>query len=102
MITGLPSALSDFHRPSWQNTFSCAFSRIEQVLTSTTSASVTSSVSSSPSAAASPSAMRAESYSFIWQPWVGLWSFFAAGTPAAGLPRGGEGGGWGAGRGGGG
>ena len=68
--TGLSPCLSDFQRPSWLNTFSCAFSRIEQVLTSTTSASSTLSVSSRPSAAASTSAMRAESYSFIWQPWV--------------------------------
>ena len=51
-------------------TFSCAFSRIEQVLMRMTSASASTSVSSSPCSAASTSAMRAESYTFIWQPWV--------------------------------
>ena len=75
MITSLPPAsrracLSRRQRPSWLNTFSWAFSRIEQVLTRITSAWAGSSVSSRPSCSASTSAMRAESYSFIWQPWV--------------------------------
>ena len=39
--TGLPPCLSAFQRPSWLKTFSCAFSRIEQVLTRMTSASST-------------------------------------------------------------
>ena len=68
-----------FQRPSWLNTFSCAFSRIEQVLIRITSASSAFVVSSRPSAAASTSAIRAESYSFIWQPWVWMNSFFAPG-----------------------
>lgn len=70
MITGLPPAFSAFQRPNWLKTFSCAFSRMEQVLTSTTSASSGLSVSSRPSEAASTSAIFAESYSFIWHPWV--------------------------------
>ncbi len=75
MITSRPwplslLSLSTRQRPSWLKTFSCAFSRIEQVLTRTTSASSGLSVSSSPSLAASTSAILAESYSFIWQPWV--------------------------------
>jgi hypothetical protein len=70
MITSRPPSFSAFQRPSWLNTFSWAFSRIEQVLTRTTSASSGLSVSSSPSCSASTSAMRAESYSFIWHPWV--------------------------------
>jgi len=67
--TGL-SFFRCFQRPSWENTFSWAFSRIEQVLTRMTSASASSWVSSRPCSASSTSAMRAESYSFIWQPWV--------------------------------
>ena len=47
----LAAASGACQRPSWLNTFSCAFSRIEQVLTRITSASSTSSVSSSPCAA---------------------------------------------------
>ncbi len=70
ITTGLPPCLSDFQRPSWLKTFSCAFSRIEQVLIRMTSASSALSVSSRPSLAASTSAILAESYSFIWQPWV--------------------------------
>ncbi len=64
------SFLSNRHSPSRENTFSCAFSRTEQVLTRSTSASFGSSVAVSPLAAWSASAMRAESYSFIWQPKV--------------------------------
>ncbi len=56
--------------PSCENTFSCAFSRTEQVLSSSRSAWAGSSVSSYPSASRSTSTMRAESYSFIWQPKV--------------------------------
>jgi hypothetical protein len=47
--TGRPSFFSDFQRPSWLNTFSWAFSRIEQVLTRITSASSAIVVSSMPS-----------------------------------------------------
>lgn len=50
------------------------FSRMEQVLTRMTSASSGLSVSSRPSLAASTSAILAESYSFIWQPWVLMYS----------------------------
>ena len=62
--------LSSRHSPSSENTFSCAFSRTEQVFMSSTSASAGSSVAVRPSAAWSASAIRAESYSFIWQPKV--------------------------------
>jgi hypothetical protein len=58
------------HSPRSENTFSCAFSRTEQVFISSTSASRGSSVAMSPAPALSTSAMRAESYSFIWQPKV--------------------------------
>src|SRR5690348_3470762 len=64
------ACFSSFQRPSCENTFSCAFSRIEQVFTRITSASASFVVSSSPCASASTSAMRELSYSFIWQPWV--------------------------------
>src|SRR6185312_11870662 len=64
------SFLCCFQRPSWLNTFSCAFSRIEQVLIRITSASDSSWVNSMPCDAFSTSAILAESYSFIWQPWV--------------------------------
>ncbi len=80
--TGLPSrCLYSFQRPSWLNTFSCAFSRIEQVLIRITSASDSSAVSSMPCDAFSTSAILAESYSFIWQPWVLMKSFAGAGLP---------------------
>ena len=59
-----------FQRPSCEKTFSWAFSRMEQVLTKITSASSSRSVSSRPCEAASTSAIFAESYSFIWHPWV--------------------------------
>ena len=68
--TGLPPRFSSFQRPSWLKTFSCAFSRIAQVLIRITSAWVSSSVSSMPCDALSTSAILVESYSFIWQPWV--------------------------------
>src|ERR1700754_1301736 len=68
--TGLPPCLCAFQRPSWLKTFSWAFSRMEHVLTRITSASASSWVSSSPCDARSTSAILAESYSFIWQPWV--------------------------------
>src|SRR5690606_27468100 len=87
--TGRSPCLRDFQRPSWLNTFSCAFSRIEQVLTRITSASSTFVVSSSPSEAASTSAMRAESYSFIWQPWVGMNNLRAGGAGASDAEAGG-------------
>ncbi len=39
MMTSRPLFFRPFHTPSWLNTFSCAFSRMEQVLTRMTSAS---------------------------------------------------------------
>src|SRR5690606_2058844 len=75
---------SVFQRPSWLNTFSCAFSRIEQVLTRMTSASASLSVSSRPCSAASTSAILSESYSFVWHPWVLMKSLPAAGLPVMG------------------
>ena len=62
------AALSARTRPRSWNTRSCAFSRTEQVLNRMTSASSGRSVEREPSEAASTSAMRSESYSFIWQP----------------------------------
>ncbi|MNN36316.1 hypothetical protein D3C81_1502090 [compost metagenome] len=88
MMTSRPPALSAFQRPSWLNTFSCAFSRMEQVLTSTTSASSGLSVNSSPSASASTSAILVESYSFIWQPWVLMYSLPRAPPATFGLTPG--------------
>ena len=70
MIVPGRSRLRVRHWPSSENTFSCAFSRTEQVLSSSRSASAGSSVGSYPPASRSTSAMRAESYSFIWQPKV--------------------------------
>ena len=58
---------SSRQRPSWENTFSWAFSRTEQVLSRITSASSARSVNSIPWDALSTSAILAESYSFIWQ-----------------------------------
>src|SRR5689334_17459148 len=63
-------------RPRWLNTFSCAFSRTEHVFNRMTSASSGFSVGSMPSVACSRSAMRDESYSFIWQPKVLIKTFF--------------------------
>ena len=57
-------------RPRSENTFSCAFSRTEQVLKRIRSACSGSSVGSYPSAAFMTSAILSESYSFIWQPKV--------------------------------
>ncbi len=62
------AAFSAFIRPSSENTFSCAFSRTEQVLNRITSASSGLSVFSSPWLACSTSTILSESYSFIWQP----------------------------------
>jgi hypothetical protein len=63
-------AFSRRHSPSSENTFSWAFSRTEQVFISRTSAWAGSSVGVRPTLTRSTSAMRAESYSFIWQPKV--------------------------------
>ncbi len=63
--------------PSLENTFSWAFSRIEQVLSRMTSASAAFSVTSRAWCSPSRSAIRDESYSFIWQPWVSMKSFLA-------------------------
>ncbi len=48
---------------------SSAFSRIQHVLSTTTSAAATSSTASSPSASSRP-AIRSESCTFIWHPKV--------------------------------
>ncbi len=64
------SSLSWRQRPSSENTFSSAFSRTEQVFTSTMSACAASFVACALNAAVSTSAILAESYSFIWQPYV--------------------------------
>ena len=55
-------------RPRSENTFSSAFSRMEQVLNKMMSASSGLSVCTMPSQARSTSAILSESYSFIWQP----------------------------------
>ena len=68
MMTPGRASLMSFHSPSSENTFSCAFSRTEQVFISSTSACRGSSVAVRPSESASTSPIRAESYSFIWQP----------------------------------
>jgi hypothetical protein len=70
MTTPGRSCFSSRHSPSSEYTFSSAFSRIEQVLTSKTSASPGLSVRVRPFAASSTSRIFAESYSFIWQPKV--------------------------------
>ena len=62
------------HRPSCEKTFSWAFSRIEQVFNNRTSASSGWSVSTMSWAADNTSAIFAESYSFIWQPKVFMYS----------------------------
>ena len=64
------AALRARQRPSWLKTFSAAFSRMEQVLSSSTSAAAGSSTTAAPWLSRSTSAIRDESYSFIWQPWV--------------------------------
>ena len=63
-------SFSGINRPRWLKTLSSAFSRTEQVLSKITSASSGVNVSIMPSVAFSRSAMRDESYSFIWQPKV--------------------------------
>ena len=86
------SGLSFFRcctRPRSEKTFSWAFSRTEQVLNRMTSASSGLSVSSRPWSPRSTSAILSESYSFIWQPNVRMYSLRAeaeavAGTVAAG------------------
>src|SRR5882672_766805 len=57
-----------FTRPRSWNTFSCAFSRTEQVLNRIRSASSGRSVASKPRSARRISAIFSESYAFIWQP----------------------------------
>ena len=83
MRSGL-SALSARTRPRSWNTRSCAFSRTEHVLNRMTSASSGRSVSVRPSEAWSTSAILSESYSFIWQPNVRMYSFFATARVAPG------------------
>src|SRR6478672_5455513 len=70
------ASLSALTRPRSANTFSCAFSRTEQVLKRMRSASPGSAVFSKPSAALSTSAILSESYSFIWHPKVRMKTFF--------------------------
>src|SRR5260221_2899669 len=76
-----------FTRPRSANTFSCAFSRTEQVLKTMTSASSARSVASRPSASRSTSAILSESYSFIWQPKVRRNSFPIASPKASSFDR---------------
>src|SRR3990172_1056616 len=57
-------------RPRSANTFSCAFSRTEQVLNTMRSAPSALAAGASPSASASTAEIFSESYSFIWQPKV--------------------------------
>ena len=68
MITCGRCALRSRHSPRSEYTFSCAFSRTEQVFMMSTSAVPGSSVAASRPLVSSTSAIRAESYSFIWQP----------------------------------
>src|SRR6266581_7549188 len=72
-----------FTRPRSWNTFSCAFSRTEQVLKRIRSASSGRSVISKPFSARRSSAILSESYSFIWQPKVRMKSFFVMSSAAA-------------------
>src|SRR5689334_17660676 len=72
-------------RPRSENTFSCAFSRTEQVLNRITSAASGSLVCSSPSHCASTSAILAESYSFIWQPNVLIYTLPVIGVASLAL-----------------
>src|SRR5690606_2033721 len=62
-------------RPRSENTFSCAFSRTEQVLNKMMSASSGVLTSSAPSACRRTSTILSESYSFIWQPKVRIYTF---------------------------
>ena len=64
------------HLPIWWNTFSCAFSLIEQVLRIKRSASSSFSANSKFSFSSKRSNIFAESYSFIWQPCVFINNFF--------------------------
>jgi len=70
MITCGRRAFRRRHSPSSENTLSSAFSRTEQVFMSSRSASSGLSVATRFAPARSTSAIRAESYSFIWQPKV--------------------------------
>jgi len=68
MIKSARLSFQRFQRPSWEKTFSWAFSRIEQVLSSRTSASSGVAVRDNPWVSRSRSEILSESYSFIWQP----------------------------------
>ena len=68
MTTSGRAALMARHSPSSEYTLSSAFSRTEQVFMMRTSASAALSVGARPALLCRTSAMRAESYSFIWQP----------------------------------
>ena len=68
MTTCGRAALMARHSPSREYTLSSAFSRTEQVFMMRTSASAAVSVGTMPALLCRTSAMRAESYSFIWQP----------------------------------
>src|SRR5690606_40011351 len=71
-------------RPRSEKTFSCAFSRTEQVLKRMMSASSGVLVSSRPWSPRSPSTILSESYSFIWQPNVRMYSLRAPGRAGGG------------------
>ena len=64
------SSFSRRQCPSSENTLSSAFSRTEHVFTSTMSACSAAFVACALNADVSTSAILAESYSFIWQPYV--------------------------------
>ena len=81
-------AFNGINLPRWLNTLSSAFSRTEQVFSKITSASSGVRVSTMPSVEANISAIRDESYSFIWQPKVLMNTFFGASTLAENDDRG--------------
>ena len=76
-------------RPRSENTFSCAFSRTEQVLKRMMSASSGSATCSMPPCSSSNTAsIFSLSYSFIWQPKVRIKTFFMVCDPKPSeLPR---------------
>ena len=65
----LPASFHGFNQPSVPYNFSSAFSRIQQVFNTTTSASSSCSAISMPSCSSNPE-IRSESCAFIWHPKV--------------------------------
>ena len=72
MMTCGFASLSGFQRPICENTFSCAFSRMEQVLSRRISASSGVATGVMPCDTLSTASIFDESYSFIWQPCVSI------------------------------